>query len=216
MPVAHPADVPGRRPIAYVKPRYRPHVDYDAPRQGYVLSGPAPRIAEAVQYWGLPFVGLPLAYAAWRERGYGPRSTAAALLVPIAAMSGIVYWGTQLRELWTFPVPYAPRGYLPQIGLVYAATLHGVYLAAETATRELDGPSRALAFVAAGGVGGGAAGCLFDDVAIRHDLLRVFVGTYRRGEAPGAVVAVYGPTFFTAVATGFAAVTAVAFRMWRR
>lgn len=204
-----PAATADPSPPAYVKPRYRPHVDYDAPRAGYVLSGPRRRLAEVVQLWILPAVGWPAAWLLWRRLGYDATAVTVAMVVPILFMAVVVYWGTQLRELWTFPVPYAPRGYLPQIGIIYAATLHLCYLACSPLLgATADVLANAALFTVAGGLLGGLAGCTFDYFAIKHDILRVFVGRYRRGEAPGRVVEVYGPKFFTGVATLFAAVTA--------
>ena len=203
------AAAPGR---AHVKPRYRAHVDYDAPRAGYVLSGARRRLFEVVQLWGLPFVGWPLGWWSWQRLGYGGEEVTLAMGVPAVVMWGVVYWGTQVRELWTFPVPYAPGGYLPQIGLVYAATLHLCYLAcAPLLTLTEDALVNGTLFTVSGGVLGGLTGCLWDFLAVKHDLLRVYVGRFRRGEPPGPVVAVYGPKFFTTVATVFAAVTAVVY-----
>ena len=197
------------------KPRYRPHVDYDAPRPGYVLSGPRRRFAEGLQYWVLPFLGWPAGWLLWRGLGYDATAVTAAMLVPVAFMTVVVYWGTQLRERWTFPVAYAPRGYLPQIGIIYAATLHLCYLACSPLLGVTESVlANAALFTLAGGLLGGLAGCTFDYFAIRHDILRVFVGRYRRGEPPARVVAAYGPKFFTSVAAVFAAVTAAALLGW--
>ena len=200
---------PGR---TYVKPRYRAHVDYDAPRPGYVLSGPRRRFFEVVQLWLLPFVGWPLAWLLWQRLGHGSGEVTLAMLTPMVFMWGVVFWGTQVQERWTFPVSYAPNGYLLQIGIVYAATLHLCYLACSPLlTLTEDALVNRLLFTVGGGVLGGLTGCLYDHLAIKHDILRVYVKRFRRGERPGRVVAVYGPKFFTAVATVFAVVTAAVY-----
>ena len=210
-----PAAAPSASSRTNVKPRHRPHVAYDAPRPGYVLSGPRRRLLEVLQLWVLPFAGWPAAWLLWQWLGYDAAAVTAAMVIPIAFMAAVVYWGTQLAERWTFPLPYAPRGYLPQIGVIYAATLHGCYLACAPLLGATGSVlANAALFVLAGGVLGGAAGCAFDYFAIGHDLLRVFVGRFRRGEPPARVVAVYGPKFFTSVATVFAAVTAAALLIW--
>ena len=56
--------------------------------------------------------------------GYGATEVTVALAIPVVMMMGVVYWGTQVWQGWTFPVPYAPNGYLLQIGLIYSATEH--------------------------------------------------------------------------------------------
>ena len=210
MPIPLAADASAARP--YVKPRYRAHVDYDSPRAGYVLSGPRRRFLEVVQYWVLPFAGWPLAWSLWQSLGYGRGAVTLAMVLPIVFMMAVVYWGTQVKEQWRFPVAYALNGYLPQIGIIYAALLHLGYVACAplldlTGAPLVDG----LLFTVAGGVLGGLGGCAFDYFALGHDLLRVYVGPYREGERPGRVVARYGPRFFTTVATVFAAATAVVY-----
>ncbi len=194
--------------------RDRPHVDYDAPRPGYVLSGPSRRIAEVVELWLLPFVGWPVAWLAWQSLGYSTAQVTVAMLVPVLVMTGVVYWGTQVKRGWSFPVPYAPNGFLVWIGVIYSATEHLVLLCASPLLTLGLGPvANALLFVLAGGLLGGVAGCTFDYFALKYDILRVFVRPFREGRPPAEVVPVYGPKFFTLVALCVATSTALIFSL---
>ena len=190
-------------------------MDYRGARPGYVLEGPARHVAEVVQLWLLPVVGWPVCYALYSSFGYPAWAVATVLLLPVAVMMGVVYWGTQLRELWAFPVPYAPRGYLPQIGFIYAATLHLTFLLVHPLLDVGSAWTGGLLYWAVCSALGGVVGCLWDVSAIRHDLLRVFVGKFRRGRPPVEVVMTYGPRFFTTVAAGFSGATALVLQLSR-
>ena len=160
-------------------------------------GGSARLVAEAVQLWLLPTVGLGGAVAWWRALGLEGATLAAALALPAVVSSLVVALGAGAFGMWRVTVPYTTGGVPPWIGAVYAGTL-ALALAAVAAVVGPGAFGGSWAGAAAGGaLGGGAAGVAYDVAAVRAGLL-VPPAAVRgeRGLSAWAAVRRYGPPFF--------------------
>ncbi len=128
-------------------------------------------LAEVILLWGLPTVGVALAWWAWRALGVGNALVLYLLLVPALTAYLVVAVGAGWLGYWRFPLPYAVRGVPPQIGLIYS----GTYSLAFTAVAALVTPQTLLLNPLVGPLLGAVIGALvgtaYDLVATHYRLL---------------------------------------------
>jgi hypothetical protein len=158
-----------------------------------------------------PFIGFPLFLWLWAQVG-NPAFAALAMGLPFVFGYLIPGIATNHLKLWRFHGHLMVGDYFVHHGLIYASTMGlALYLgflpAAGTGTGALlANMARTAAVIGFGGWG-------HDLLAVRHGLIEIYNGAWKRGASPKAIVSHSTPLVYALLGASYAAIASLGYQV---